>query len=81
MVGLVGAHVDQQLYSLNIDNPTDCAQKFVSNHQVGASLFAGIVLGTYLKKSKDKKKSVAAATTTSTQHSTASTARLMVQLG
>ncbi|XP_011178099.2 4-hydroxybenzoate polyprenyltransferase, mitochondrial [Zeugodacus cucurbitae] len=48
-VGVVGAHLVQQIYSLNIDNPTDCAKKFFSNHQVGLILFLGIVLGTLLK--------------------------------
>lgn len=48
-VGVVGAHLIQQIYSLNIDNPTDCAKKFFSNHQVGLILFLGIVLGTLLK--------------------------------
>ncbi|XP_037945083.1 4-hydroxybenzoate polyprenyltransferase, mitochondrial-like [Teleopsis dalmanni] len=53
-VGIVGAHLTQQIYSLNIDNPTDCAKKFFSNHQVGLILFLGIVLGTLLKP-KDQK--------------------------
>ncbi|XP_004521207.1 4-hydroxybenzoate polyprenyltransferase, mitochondrial [Ceratitis capitata] len=51
-VGVVGAHLVQQIYSLNIDNPTDCAKKFFSNHQVGLILFLGIVLGTLLKPEK-----------------------------
>ncbi|CAD6992811.1 unnamed protein product [Ceratitis capitata] len=38
-VGVVGAHLVQQIYSLNIDNPTDCAKKFFSNHQVGLICF------------------------------------------
>lgn len=48
-VALVAAHLAQQIYSLNIDNPKDCAQKFISNHQVGLLIFVGIVLGTLLK--------------------------------
>lgn len=62
-VGVVGAHLAQQIYSLNTDNPTDCAKKFISNHQVGFLIFGGIVLGTYLKMKKDKSN---AAGTTST---------------
>ncbi|SPP82661.1 4-hydroxybenzoate polyprenyltransferase, mitochondrial [Drosophila guanche] len=54
-VGVVGAHLVQQIYSLNIDNPTDCAKKFLSNHQVGLILFLGIVLGTLLKADDTKK--------------------------
>lgn len=53
-VGLVTAHLTQQIYSLNIDNPTDCARKFISNHQVGLLLFIGIVLGTWWKNEKSK---------------------------
>lgn len=57
-MGIVGAHLAHQIYSLNIDNPKDCAKKFISNHHVGALIFAGIVLGTYLKKSNEQKKNV-----------------------
>ncbi|XP_037052097.1 4-hydroxybenzoate polyprenyltransferase, mitochondrial [Bradysia coprophila] len=65
-VGLVGAHLAQQIYSLNIDNPSDCARKFISNHQVGLLLFVGIVLGTLLKteNKSEKTKSVLPATAT-----------------
>uniref|UniRef100_A0ABK9MM37 4-hydroxybenzoate polyprenyltransferase, mitochondrial n=1 Tax=Glossina morsitans morsitans TaxID=37546 RepID=A0ABK9MM37_GLOMM len=48
-LSLVGAHIVHQISSLNIDNPTDCAKKFISNHQVGLILFVGIVLGTLMK--------------------------------
>lgn len=53
-IGLVTAHLAQQITSLNINNPTDCAKKFISNHQVGLLLFLGIVVGTYLKETKEK---------------------------
>lgn len=49
-VGLVGAHIIHQVASLKTDNATDCAKKFISNHQVGLLLFIGIVLGTLLKE-------------------------------
>ncbi|XP_055848985.1 4-hydroxybenzoate polyprenyltransferase, mitochondrial [Episyrphus balteatus] len=52
-IGMVAGHLVQQIYSLDIDNPTDCAKKFISNHQVGLILFLGIVLGTVMK-SKEK---------------------------
>ncbi|XP_023175755.2 4-hydroxybenzoate polyprenyltransferase, mitochondrial [Drosophila hydei] len=58
-VGIVGAHLVQQIYSLNIDNPSDCAKKFLSNQQVGLILFLGIVLGTLLKSDDTKKQSTA----------------------
>ncbi|XP_075148349.1 ubiquinone biosynthesis protein COQ2, mitochondrial [Haematobia irritans] len=54
-VGIVGGHLVQQIYSLNIDNATDCAKKFFSNSQVGLILFLGIVFGT-LMKTEDKPK-------------------------
>lgn len=54
-IGLVGVHLAQQLISLNINDPGDCARKFISNYQVGFIIFAGIVLGNYLKNKHDNK--------------------------
>lgn len=48
-LAIISAHLAHQIYSLNIHNPTDCANKFISNHQVGLILFLGIVLGTLYK--------------------------------
>ncbi|KAH8284225.1 hypothetical protein KR054_012481 [Drosophila jambulina] len=89
-VGIVGAHLVQQvdmesvyipqecnqallslffqIYSLNIDNPSDCARKFISNHQVGLILFLGIVLGTLLKSEETKKQRKPAATLTTSSY-------------
>ncbi|XP_033326843.2 ubiquinone biosynthesis protein COQ2, mitochondrial [Megalopta genalis] len=53
-VGLVSVHLVNQIHSLNINNPTDCAKKFISNHRVGMILFAGIVLGNLMKDSTKK---------------------------
>lgn len=64
-LGIVGAHLAHQIHSLNIDNPKDCAKKFLSNHQIGALLFAGIVLGTYLKESNNQTNSLNNNTSTS----------------
>lgn len=50
-VALIGAHLTRQIYTLNINDPEDCAKKFVSNRRVGMLLFFGIMLGTYLKNS------------------------------
>lgn len=44
-----------QIYSLKIDNPNDCAKKFLSNNTVGLIFFLGIVLGTLLQDSNSKK--------------------------
>jgi len=38
-----------QLYTLNINNQTDCLIKFMSNQRVGLLLFGGIVVGTLFK--------------------------------
>ncbi|XP_014477479.1 PREDICTED: 4-hydroxybenzoate polyprenyltransferase, mitochondrial [Dinoponera quadriceps] len=54
-VGVVAAHLSSQIYTLNINNSTDCAKKFVSNHRVGMILFVGIVLGNLMKKKLAKK--------------------------
>ncbi|XP_029041296.2 4-hydroxybenzoate polyprenyltransferase, mitochondrial [Osmia bicornis bicornis] len=54
-VGLVGTHLTNQIYNLNINNPADCAKRFISNHRIGMILFAGIVLGNFMKDSKHKK--------------------------
>ncbi|XP_033218543.1 4-hydroxybenzoate polyprenyltransferase, mitochondrial isoform X2 [Belonocnema kinseyi] len=48
-VGLVGSHLVHQIHTLDIDNPKDCAKKFISNHSVGILLFAGVVLGNLVK--------------------------------
>ncbi|KAJ9601025.1 hypothetical protein L9F63_000863, partial [Diploptera punctata] len=54
-IGLVAAHLANQLYTLDINNPSDCSGKFISNQRVGLILFTGIVVGTLLK-SKEKNK-------------------------
>lgn len=54
-VGLVGAHLAQQLTSLKINDPGDCAQKFISNYQVGLIIFLGIVIGNFFKLKHDSK--------------------------
>uniref|UniRef100_A0A182J8M5 4-hydroxybenzoate polyprenyltransferase, mitochondrial n=1 Tax=Anopheles atroparvus TaxID=41427 RepID=A0A182J8M5_ANOAO len=54
-IGLIAAHLTHQIHSLNIHNPTDCATKFISNHQVGLILFLGIVFGTLYKQNSDER--------------------------
>lgn len=49
-LAVISAHLSWQIATLNMDNPADCASKFVSNAQVGLLLFCGIVLGNLLKK-------------------------------
>lgn len=43
-----------QLYTLDINDPANCAKKFISNHKVGMILFAGIVLGNLAKNALNK---------------------------
>lgn len=48
-----------QLYTVDLNNPDDCASKFRSNTQLGFVMFMGIVLGNLLKKEeKSSDKSV-----------------------
>lgn len=54
-VGLVGAHLAQQLVSLQINDPGDCARKFLSNYQVGLIIFIGIVIGNLFKLRQENK--------------------------
>ena len=53
-VGVVSAHIAQQIYTLNIHNPGDCAKKFLSNNYVGLIFFLGIAMGTFLKDPEKK---------------------------
>jgi len=57
-LGLVCAHVAHQITTLQIDNPEDCGQKFVSNSRVGLVLFLGIALGTLYKDKNDEKETL-----------------------
>lgn len=50
-IGLVSVHLANQIYTLNINNPSDCAKKFIANHRVGLILFIGIIIGTLIKRS------------------------------
>lgn len=54
-VTIVAAHLANQLYSLNINNASDCGNKFLSNKHVGLILFLGIVIGNLLKPKQNKK--------------------------
>ncbi|KAI5639359.1 ubiA prenyltransferase family domain-containing protein [Phthorimaea operculella] len=43
------AHAGHQIYTLNMDNPDDCAKKFKSNSMIGLIIFLGILGGGYNK--------------------------------
>ncbi|KAH9373600.1 hypothetical protein HPB48_014803 [Haemaphysalis longicornis] len=44
-----GAHLAHQIYTLDLDNPSDCARKFVSNRQIGFLVFLGIFCSSLCK--------------------------------
>ncbi|KAL3288486.1 hypothetical protein HHI36_002928 [Cryptolaemus montrouzieri] len=46
----VATHLVNQIYTLNINDGKDCAEKFFSNTHIGLILFLGIIGGTLLKK-------------------------------
>ncbi|KAG7153469.1 4-hydroxybenzoate polyprenyltransferase-like [Homarus americanus] len=48
-VSATAAHITNQIWTLDINNPVDCGQKFRANRHIGLLLFAGIVGGTMLK--------------------------------
>ncbi|XP_015127056.1 4-hydroxybenzoate polyprenyltransferase, mitochondrial [Diachasma alloeum] len=52
-VTLVAGHLVNQISTLEINNPKDCARKFISNSTIGLILFAGIVLGNLVKKPRE----------------------------
>ncbi|XP_014224729.1 4-hydroxybenzoate polyprenyltransferase, mitochondrial [Trichogramma pretiosum] len=54
-VSIVGGHLLYQLYTLDINDPKNCAKKFISNHRVGMILFAGIILGNLAKNTINNK--------------------------
>lgn len=52
-VALISTHLASQISTLNINDPNDCASKFISNSQVGLILLIGIIMGNLLKKNKE----------------------------
>ncbi|XP_077984601.1 4-hydroxybenzoate polyprenyltransferase, mitochondrial-like [Glandiceps talaboti] len=54
-VAATTAHLARQIYTVDLDNPKDCWDKFDSNKYLGLLIFLGIVAGTYFKSPKDDK--------------------------
>lgn len=52
---IVGTHLASQIATLDIDNASDCSNKFISNANIGLIMFLGIVFGTYCKKERNLK--------------------------
>ena len=52
----VGDLLSHQVWTLDINNPEDCGEKFRSNRKVGLVLFLGIISGTMLKKGQQEDK-------------------------
>lgn len=57
-VCLITSHLYQQLKTLDINNPDDCGNKFISNKNVGLILFVGIVFSTLLKTKENHEKTI-----------------------
>ncbi|KAK3579341.1 hypothetical protein CHS0354_029633 [Potamilus streckersoni] len=54
-VAAAAVHLAYQLYTVDLNNPDDCFAKFKSNSRLGFIIFVGIVLGTLLKPTVEKK--------------------------
>lgn len=44
-----GVHLANQVYTLKLDEPADCARKFVSNRQIGFIMFLGILCSSLVR--------------------------------
>ncbi|CAD5214706.1 unnamed protein product [Bursaphelenchus okinawaensis] len=53
-VSAIGAHLGHQIYTLDINNGSDCWNKFRSNNWIGAILFGAIVASNLMKEEKKK---------------------------
>ncbi|XP_070553589.1 4-hydroxybenzoate polyprenyltransferase, mitochondrial-like [Ptychodera flava] len=51
-VAATAAHLARQIYTVDLDNPKDCWNKFDSNKYLGIIIFLAIMAGTYCKKFK-----------------------------
>ncbi|XP_003975274.2 4-hydroxybenzoate polyprenyltransferase, mitochondrial [Takifugu rubripes] len=49
----VAIHLIYQIYTLDINKPEDCWQKFISNRNLGLLLFLGIIAGNLWKERRD----------------------------
>ncbi|CAH2064937.1 unnamed protein product, partial [Iphiclides podalirius] len=55
-VGLYALHAGRQIYTLNPNNPDDCAKKFKSNSMVGLIILLGILAGGYRQYTENRQK-------------------------
>ncbi|XP_053622921.1 4-hydroxybenzoate polyprenyltransferase, mitochondrial [Plodia interpunctella] len=55
-LALYGGHVGRQIYTLDVDNPNDCANKFKSNSLVGLIILLGILGGGYSQYTENRKR-------------------------
>ncbi|KAJ8356929.1 hypothetical protein SKAU_G00197230 [Synaphobranchus kaupii] len=53
VVSMVALHLTHQIFTLDINKPEDCWNKFVSNRNLGLVLFLGIVIGNLWKTRDD----------------------------
>jgi len=59
----ISGHLAHQVWTLDINNPEDCGEKFRSNRKVGLVLFLGIISGTMLKKGQQEDKQLKTSST------------------
>ncbi|CAH2083299.1 unnamed protein product [Euphydryas editha] len=55
-LAMYAGHAGRQIYSLNPDNPDDCAKKFKSNSMVGLIILLGILGGGYQQYLENRQK-------------------------
>lgn len=55
-VSAVGLHLAHQIYTLDINSPDSCWQKFSSSRKIGLLLFIGIVFGNLWKRKNPEEK-------------------------
>ncbi|XP_068627224.1 4-hydroxybenzoate polyprenyltransferase, mitochondrial [Battus philenor] len=55
---LYSLHAGRQIYTLNPDNPSDCAKKFKSNSMVGLIILLGIIGGGYRQYAENRQKNM-----------------------
>ncbi|XP_045456166.1 4-hydroxybenzoate polyprenyltransferase, mitochondrial [Melitaea cinxia] len=55
-LAMYAGHAGRQIYTLNMDNPEDCAKKFKSNSTVGLIILLGILGGGYQQYVENRQK-------------------------
>jgi 4-hydroxybenzoate polyprenyltransferase len=58
LISMMGgaAHLQWQLSSVKLDDPSSCMSRFVSNKWFGAIVLSGIIVDVYWRRSKEKER-------------------------